>query len=78
MIVVTLVDQVPGADAPGGSATNVARAFVSRIRELAADGVSRRLDDDPADDMDTTGSFSVIVPKRWGGAGLAPGDPGAR
>ena len=44
-----------------------------RIRELARQmEFDRRLDDELVDDMDAAGLFSVIVPKRWGGAGLGP------
>ena len=47
--------------------------FVPRIRELARQmELARRLDDDLVEDMDAAGLFSVVVPKRWGGAGLGP------
>src|SRR5215831_15137083 len=49
------------------------RGLVPRIRELARQmEVARRLDDDLVEDMDAAGLFSVVVPKRWGGAGLGP------
>ncbi|HYB80967.1 MAG TPA: acyl-CoA dehydrogenase family protein, partial [Mycobacterium sp.] len=69
----TLVDRVSSADAPGTSLANAARGFVPRIRALARQmELARRLDDELVDDMDTAGLFSLIVPKRWGGAGLGP------
>lgn len=34
--------------------------------------LAHRLDDDLVEDMDAAGLFSVVVPKRWGGAGLGP------
>jgi 3-hydroxy-9,10-secoandrosta-1,3,5(10)-triene-9,17-dione monooxygenase len=50
-----------------------ARQFVPRIRDLARQmEIDRRLDDDLVEDMDAAGLFSVVVPKRWGGAGLGP------
>ena len=46
---------------------------VPRIRELARQmEVARCLDEDLVEDMDAAGLFSVVVPKRWGGAGLGP------
>ncbi len=52
---------------------DAARRFVPRIRELARQmEVARCLDDDLVEDMDAAGLFSVVVPKRWGGAGLGP------
>jgi 3-hydroxy-9,10-secoandrosta-1,3,5(10)-triene-9,17-dione monooxygenase len=70
---VTLVDRVSSADAPGASLASAARGFVPRIRALARQmELARRLDDELVDDMDIAGLFSVIVPKRWGGAGLGP------
>ncbi|HTO80599.1 MAG TPA: acyl-CoA dehydrogenase family protein, partial [Methylomirabilota bacterium] len=70
---VTLVDQVSSAGAPGASVADAARGFVPRIRQLARRmELARRLDDELVEDMDTAGLFSVIVPKRWGGAGLGP------
>lgn len=69
----TLVDQVSSANAPGASLADAARGFVPRIRGLARQmELARRLDDELVDDMDAAGLFSVIVPKRWGGAGLGP------
>ncbi|WP_141682186.1 acyl-CoA dehydrogenase family protein [Mycobacterium malmoense] len=69
----TLVDQVSSADAPGASLAVTARGFVPRIRALARQmELARRLDDRLVDDMDAAGLFSVIVPRRWGGAGLGP------
>jgi 3-hydroxy-9,10-secoandrosta-1,3,5(10)-triene-9,17-dione monooxygenase len=51
----------------------VARSFVPRIRELARQmEIDRQLDHDLVEDMDSAGLFSVVVPKRWGGAGLGP------
>ena len=50
-----------------------AQRFVPEIRSRALKMErSRRLDDDLVDAMDAAGLFSVIVPKRWGGAGLGP------
>jgi alkylation response protein AidB-like acyl-CoA dehydrogenase len=50
-----------------------ARSFVPRIRELAPQmEKARRLDDKLVEDMDAAGLFSILVPKRWGGAGLGP------
>jgi len=50
-----------------------AERFVPRIRELAPRmRAERRLDDALVEDMECAGLFSVIVPKRWGGAGLGP------
>lgn len=71
----TMVDQATSADgaAPGSTLADVARGFVPRIRDLALQMErARRLDDDLVEDMDAAGLFSVIVPKRWGGAGLGP------
>jgi alkylation response protein AidB-like acyl-CoA dehydrogenase len=34
--------------------------------------IARRLDDDLVADMDAAGLFSILVPRRWGGAGLGP------
>ena len=69
----TLVDRVSSADAPGAFLADTARSFVPRIRALARQmELARRLDDQLIDDMDAAGLFSVIVPKRWGGAGLGP------
>jgi alkylation response protein AidB-like acyl-CoA dehydrogenase len=50
-----------------------AQGFVPEIRERALKMErARRLDDDLLDAMDAAGLFSVLVPKRWGGAGLGP------
>ena len=50
-----------------------AEGFVPEIRKRALKMErSRRLDDELVDAMDAAGLFSVIVPKRWGGAGLGP------
>lgn len=71
----TVVDQLANADgsAPVTSLALAARRFVPRIRELARQmELDRRLDDKLVEDMDAAGLFSVIVPKRWGGAGLGP------
>lgn len=71
----TVVDRVANVDSPPSrsSLAAVARGFVPRIRELAREmELARRLDDDLVDEMDASGLFSVIVPKRWGGAGLGP------
>ena len=70
---VTIVDRVSSADAPGAAVADTARGFVPRIRARARRmEIARRLDDDLVDDMDGEGLFSVIVPRRWGGAGLGP------
>ena len=71
----TVVDRLsdPDGSALGASVTEVARAFVPRIRDLARKmELDRRLDDALVEDMEAAGLFSVIVPKRWGGAGLGP------
>jgi 3-hydroxy-9,10-secoandrosta-1,3,5(10)-triene-9,17-dione monooxygenase len=71
----TVVDQVSsaGSAAAGTSPAETARAFVPRIRDLARQmELERKLDDDLVEDMEAAGLFSVIVPKRWGGAGLGP------
>jgi alkylation response protein AidB-like acyl-CoA dehydrogenase len=58
---------------PGATLEEAARGFVPRIRELARQmEVARRLDDDLVAKMEAAGLFSVVVPKRWGGAGLGP------
>jgi 3-hydroxy-9,10-secoandrosta-1,3,5(10)-triene-9,17-dione monooxygenase len=50
-----------------------AQEFVPEIRRRALKMErARRLDDDLVDAMDAAGLFSVVVPKRWGGAGLGP------
>ena len=71
----TVVDRVLSTDgsAPGASLAATAHEFVPRIRQLARQmELARRLDDDLVEDMDAAGLFSVVVPKRWGGAGLGP------
>ena len=71
----TVVDRLsdPDGSALGASVTEVARGFVPRIRDLARKmELDRRLDDDLVEDLEAAGLFSVIVPKRWGGAGLGP------
>jgi alkylation response protein AidB-like acyl-CoA dehydrogenase len=55
------------------SLCEAAEGFVPEIRRRALKMErARRLDDDLVDAMDEAGLFSVIVPKRWGGAGLGP------
>jgi len=71
----TVVDRISsaGESAPQTSLSEVARGLVPRIRELARQmELARRLDDALVEDMEASGLFSVIVPKRWGGAGLGP------
>jgi 3-hydroxy-9,10-secoandrosta-1,3,5(10)-triene-9,17-dione monooxygenase len=71
----TVVDRVLSADksARGSSLGDTARGFVPRIRGLARQmELAHRLDDDLVEDMDAAGLFSVVVPRRWGGAGLGP------
>jgi len=71
----TVVDRVTAADssAPQTPLAEVASQFLPRIRDLARKmELDRRLDDDLVEDMEAAGLFSVIVPKRWGGAGLGP------
>lgn len=71
----TVVDQLSSADgsAPVAPLATAARIFVPRIRELARKmEIDRKLDDDLVEDMERAGLFSVVVPKRWGGAGLGP------
>ena len=71
----TAVDQISsaGGSVPRTSLADVARGFVPRIRELAREmELARRLDDALVEEMDAAGLFSVVVPKRWGGAGLGP------
>lgn len=66
----TVVDQAPVSSA---SLRDVARGFVPRIRDLARQmELNRKLDDALVEDMDAAGLFSVIVPRRWGGAGQGP------
>src|SRR5579864_6807740 len=55
------------------AACETARGFVPRIAELAPRmRAARKLDDALVDDMEKAGLFSLLVPKRWGGAGLGP------
>ena len=62
-----------GTSASQPSLAEVARRFLPRIRGLARKmELARRLDDELVDDLEAAGLFSVIVPKRWGGAGLGP------
>lgn len=71
----TVIDRISGAGGttPGTSLADTAREFVPRIRDLArAMELAGRLDDELIADMEAAGLFSVIVPKRWGGAGLGP------
>ena len=71
----TVVDRVLSAEvsASGSSLAETAWGFLPRIRELARQmELAHRLDDDLVEDMDAAGLFSVVVPKRWGGAGLGP------
>jgi alkylation response protein AidB-like acyl-CoA dehydrogenase len=50
-----------------------AQYFVPEIRRRALKMErARRLADALVDAMDAAGLFSVVVPKRWGGAGLGP------
>src|SRR5690348_11132640 len=50
-----------------------ARALVPRIRALASRKENnRRLHDELIEDMEKAGLFSILVPKRYGGAGLGP------
>lgn len=47
--------------------------FVPIIRRDARKmELARRLDEELVEQMETAGLFSVVVPKRWGGAGLGP------
>jgi 3-hydroxy-9,10-secoandrosta-1,3,5(10)-triene-9,17-dione monooxygenase len=71
----TVVDRISSSDsfAPRTPLAEVARGFVPRIRDLARQmELDRKLDDGLVEDMEAAGLFSVIVPKRWGGAGLGP------
>lgn len=71
----TIVDEVasPDRSGPAAALAEAARGFVPRIRELARRmEQERRLDDGLVEDMEAAGLFSVVVPKRWGGAGLGP------
>lgn len=71
----TVVDRIAGSDssAPRATPAEIARGFVPRIRDLARQmELDRKLDDKLVEDMEAAGLFSVIVPKRWGGAGLGP------
>jgi alkylation response protein AidB-like acyl-CoA dehydrogenase len=50
-----------------------ALGLAPRIRELAPRmRADRKLDDELVEDMEQAGLFSILVPKRWGGAGLGP------
>jgi 3-hydroxy-9,10-secoandrosta-1,3,5(10)-triene-9,17-dione monooxygenase len=72
---VTIVEGVPSADQSRRAVAleKAARGFVPRIRDLARQmELAGRLDDDLVEDMEAAGLFSVIVPQRWGGAGLGP------
>src|SRR6266849_8187249 len=63
----------PRKSASAESLYEAAAGFVSEIRQRALKMErARRLDDDLVDAMDAAGLFSVLVPKRWGGAGLGP------
>jgi 3-hydroxy-9,10-secoandrosta-1,3,5(10)-triene-9,17-dione monooxygenase len=63
----------PDVDATAARLVAAARDFVPRIRDRArAMEQARRLDDDLVEDMEAAGLFSVVVPRRWGGAGLGP------
>lgn len=54
-------------------AYEAAHSFAPRIMDLAPRmRTERRLNDQLIEDMDKAGLFSVLVPKRWGGAGLGP------
>ncbi|WP_099021564.1 acyl-CoA dehydrogenase family protein [Mycolicibacterium palauense] len=71
----TVVDRVSGSEesAPTALLVDAARGFVPRIRQLARQmELAGRLDEELVDDMEAAGLFSVVVPKRWGGAGLGP------
>src|SRR5215831_8226961 len=71
----TVSERVASVDEPGRAAAleDAARRFVPRIRALAHGmEAARRLDDDLVEDLEAAGLFSVVVPKRWGGAGLGP------
>lgn len=70
-----IIDGVPSVEQAARAAglEEAARRFVPRIRELAREmEVARRLDDRLVAEMETAGLFSVVVPRRWGGAGLGP------
>jgi 3-hydroxy-9,10-secoandrosta-1,3,5(10)-triene-9,17-dione monooxygenase len=70
-----IIDEMSNAEESARAATleEAARGFVPRIRELARQmEIDRRLDDALVEEMDAAGLFSVVVPKRWGGAGLGP------
>lgn len=60
-------------DPAAGHLVETAERFVPRIRELARRmEVDRRLDESLVEDLEAAGLFSVVVPKRWGGAGCGP------
>jgi alkylation response protein AidB-like acyl-CoA dehydrogenase len=66
-----VADSTP--DDAAEAAYAAARDFVPRIREAAPRmRADRRLDDALVEDMEKAGLFSLLVPKRWGGAGLGP------
>lgn len=74
MVAADVGDDISGSSRLAG----VARDFVPRIRERARDmELARRLDDELVADMDEAGLFSLLVPRRWGGAGLGPRDVNA-
>src|SRR5260370_2464881 len=67
--------QKPSDRISAESLYEAAERFVPEIRRRALKTErARRLDDDLVDAMEAAGLFSVIVPKRWGGAGLGPHD----
>jgi alkylation response protein AidB-like acyl-CoA dehydrogenase len=70
-----IVDGALTADEAARAAAleSAARELVPRIRELARQmEVDHKLDEALVEDMEAAGLFSVVVPKRWGGAGLGP------
>lgn len=67
--------KVRGDIGESSTLADVARDFVPRIRDHAREmELARRLDDELVADMDAAGLFSVLVPRRWDGAGLGPRD----
>ena len=68
------VDGARGSEGEAGERlAAAAHALVPRIRQRArAMEAAGRLDDALVDDMEAAGLFSVVVPGRWGGAGLGP------